>query len=150
MASTPDACRASAHHPHTTLLCRPSSTHFSYVGLRNLGCICYMNASNQQFFMVPKFRHSVLQFDDEEEDKRESVMFQLQRLFAYLQESEERAYNPRPFTHALKDMGEPTNVAIQKDASEYLGNLFQQLEVQVCFREGVWACACMRPAHAVV
>ena len=106
-----------------------SSTGF--VGLRNLGCICYMNASNQQFFMVPKFRHSILRFDDASEDKAESVIYQLQRMFAYLQESEQRAYNPKPFTHALKDMGEPTNVSVQKDASEYLGNLFQQLEVQI-------------------
>ena len=102
-----------------------------YVGLKNLGCICYMNATNQNFFMVPKFRHAVLQFDDEEEDKNESVMYQLQRMFANLQESERMFYNPKQFTVALKDMGEPTNVMVQKDASEYLGNLFQQMENQL-------------------
>lgn len=102
-----------------------------YAGLKNLGCICYMNATNQNFFMVPKFRHGVLQFEDEEDDKSESVMYQLQRMFANLQETERKFYNPKPFTVALKDMGEPTNVLVQKDASEYLGNLFMQIESQI-------------------
>jgi uncharacterized UBP type Zn finger protein len=35
-----------------------------YVGLRNLGCICYMNAMMQQFFMIPAFRYNLLQVDD--------------------------------------------------------------------------------------
>jgi len=40
-----------------------SITHFDdeksstgYVGLKNLGCICYMISLFQQFFMVPSFR----------------------------------------------------------------------------------------------
>ena len=28
-----------------------------FVGLRNLGCICYMNSMIQQFFMIPSFRY---------------------------------------------------------------------------------------------
>jgi ubiquitin carboxyl-terminal hydrolase 34 len=35
-----------------------------YVGLRNLGCICYMNAMMQQFFMIPSFRYNLLCVDD--------------------------------------------------------------------------------------
>jgi ubiquitin carboxyl-terminal hydrolase 34 len=35
-----------------------------FVGLRNLGCICYMNAMMQQFFMVPAFRYNLLSVDD--------------------------------------------------------------------------------------
>jgi len=30
-----------------------------YVGIKNLGCICYMNAMLQQFFMMPRFRFGV-------------------------------------------------------------------------------------------
>ena len=29
----------------------------TYVGITNLGCICYMNSMLQQFFMVPAFRY---------------------------------------------------------------------------------------------
>jgi len=35
-----------------------------YVGLRNLGCICYMNSMMQQFFMIPAFRYNMLCVDD--------------------------------------------------------------------------------------
>lgn len=45
----------------------PSITEKSqnYVGLRNLGCICYMNSLNQQFFMIPALRYNILCVDDE-------------------------------------------------------------------------------------
>ena len=36
----------------------------SFVGLRNLGCICYMNSILQQFFNVPSFRYQLLSVDD--------------------------------------------------------------------------------------
>jgi len=31
-----------------------------YVGLKNLGCICYMNSFMQQLFMMPTFRISIM------------------------------------------------------------------------------------------
>ena len=36
----------------------------TYVGLRNLGCICYMNSMMQQFFMIPAFRYNLLCVND--------------------------------------------------------------------------------------
>ena len=35
-----------------------------YVGLRNLGCICYMNSMMQQFYMIPALRYNLLCVDD--------------------------------------------------------------------------------------
>jgi ubiquitin carboxyl-terminal hydrolase 34 len=35
-----------------------------FVGLRNLGCICYLNSMLQQFFMIPAFRYNLLCVDD--------------------------------------------------------------------------------------
>mmetsp|Transcript_44261 Transcript_44261/g.32249 ORF Transcript_44261/g.32249 Transcript_44261/m.32249 type:complete len:95 (-) Transcript_44261:2000-2284(-) len=40
-----------------------------YVGLRNLGCICYMNSMLQQFFMIPAFRYNLLCVDDQKSEE---------------------------------------------------------------------------------
>lgn len=31
-----------------------------YVGIKNLGCICYMNSLLQQLYMIPSFREALL------------------------------------------------------------------------------------------
>ena len=36
----------------------------AYVGLVNLGCICYMNSMMQQFFMTPAFRYNLMCVND--------------------------------------------------------------------------------------
>jgi ubiquitin carboxyl-terminal hydrolase 34 len=36
----------------------------NYVGIVNLGCVCYMNSMMQQFFMVPQFRYQLLRAID--------------------------------------------------------------------------------------
>lgn len=40
-----------------------------YVGLRNLGCTCYMNSLLQQFFMISDFRDTILSIEDENTGK---------------------------------------------------------------------------------
>lgn len=40
-----------------------------HVGIKNLGCICYMNSLNQQLFMIPGFRNDVLNIKDPNHDK---------------------------------------------------------------------------------
>jgi len=35
-----------------------------YVGLKNLGCICYMNSFMQQLYMMPNFRRSLTSCED--------------------------------------------------------------------------------------
>lgn len=37
-----------------------------FAGIKNLGCICYMNAMIQQFFMTPTFRYGILMADDKQ------------------------------------------------------------------------------------
>lgn len=66
-------------------------------------------------------------------------MYQMQRLFGYLQETERRFYNPEPFVNTIKDGGQPTDVFVQKDASEFLTGLFQQVRL-VCV-SGVVMCS---------
>jgi len=109
-----------------------------YAGIYNLQCICYMNAMLQQFYMTPAFRYGILAADDYnkpdyvEKDGRQiddNVFHQLQRMFAFLDVSHRRDYNPRDFCFSFKDWsGEPVNVTVQQDTSEFLNMIFDKLE----------------------
>ena len=100
-----------------------------YVGLRNLGCICYMNAATQQLFMIPKFRQLLLSSRGDRNNDTSSPLHQVQRLFAFLQESEEMYYNPSGLCKSLKDWeGNSIDVSVQDDASMFLTKLFQELD----------------------
>eukprot|EP00743_Colponemidia_sp_Colp-15_P003962 GILK01004274.1.p1 GENE.GILK01004274.1~~GILK01004274.1.p1 ORF type:complete len:2187 (+),score=414.92 GILK01004274.1:440-6562(+) len=103
-----------------------------FVGLRNLGCICYMNSMLQQFFMVPTLRYGILTVEDNEPDKSESLLYQLQVMFGHLEMSERQDYNPLGLCQAFKDQsGNPINVAIQQDAQEFLNLIFDRLETRL-------------------
>ena len=67
---------------------------FGFAGLRNPGCICYMNSMIQQLFNVPAFRYSLLAADDRKplnivEDKNgkkidDNLLHQMVRMFSFL------------------------------------------------------------------
>ena len=58
-----------------------------------------------------------------------SPLHQVQRLFAFLQESEEMYYNPAGLCKSLKDWeGNSIDVSVQDDASMFLTKLFQELD----------------------
>ena len=81
-----------------------------YVGLKNFGCTCYMNALIQQLFMIPEFRQGILESDVTDQDLENNVLYQMKLIFANLQESEKQYYTPSGFTKAFKFYGEPVNV----------------------------------------
>jgi ubiquitin carboxyl-terminal hydrolase 9/24 len=85
-----------------------------YVGIKNLGCICYMNSLNQQLFMIPGFRNDVLAINDPNNDKNpdeDNMFLQWQTLFAGLLLSEKMYVNPKSYCHSFKDWeGQPVNV----------------------------------------
>ena len=93
----------------------------AYVGLRNLGCICYMNSMMQQFYMIPCFRYNLLCIDDgvqpniqeyRNEMFDDNMFHQMQRLIAHLELSERHEYNPLGFCFAFKEFdGSPTKIA---------------------------------------
>ena len=126
-----------------------ADTRRRYVGIVNLGCICYMNAMLQQFYMIPEFRTGIMAVDDGKPptnlaylqgdpsvdptetgvDVDDNVLHQLQRLFGFLELSDRQAYNPAPFCFAFKDAaGRPVNVSVQEDSQEFLNKMFDKLE----------------------
>lgn len=123
--------------------CRRST--YNYVGLKNLGSICYMNAILQQFFMTKTFRYAMIACQDEvpenftdyngsrKEYKNrridDNVLHQFQKMFTFLELSERIDYNPVEFCYSFKDFqNQPVNVSIQQDAQEFLNMIFDKLE----------------------
>ena len=102
------------------------------VGIKNLGCICYMNSLNQQLFMIPGFRNDILSIKDPNNDNlpdEDNMFLQWQNLFAGLLLSQKMSVNPKQFCHAFKDWeGQSVNVLVQMDAEEYFLMFMDKLE----------------------
>nr|XP_054759302.1 ubiquitin carboxyl-terminal hydrolase 34-like [Lytechinus pictus] len=99
-----------------------------YVGLTNLGATCYMASCMQQLFMMPEARAPILQAKVSEANKHASILSETQRMFAYLQESERKAYNPRSFCRVYTMDKQPLNTAEQKDMTEFFTDLISKME----------------------
>ena len=101
--------------------------YLGYVGLKNAGATCYMNAVFQQLFMIPKLRNDILQVVSTcttEDEKNNSVFHQLQKTFASLSLSKLDHFAPSGFWRAFKDYdGEPINVREHQDCLEFFGRL---------------------------
>lgn len=57
-----------------------------YVGLKNLGCTCYMNSVLQQLYMIPNFRKAIIEINDENailEEEEENILSPMKVLFKY-------------------------------------------------------------------
>eukprot|EP00117_Sycon_ciliatum_P000144 scpid6533/ scgid6329/ Ubiquitin carboxyl-terminal hydrolase 34; Deubiquitinating enzyme 34; Ubiquitin thioesterase 34; Ubiquitin-specific-processing protease 34 len=109
-----------------------------YSGIRNLGCICYMNSMLQQLYHIPAFRYQLLQCDDgakpDWQDYKgrtidDNLMHQLQKMFGHLELSERVDYNPIEFCYSYKEMdGQPTNTSVQHDTHEFVNIMFDRIE----------------------
>ena len=73
--------------------------------------------------MIKPFRYGILsvQLDCEAaahaDARKDDVVYELQALFGNLMLSDQRCYNPLPWTQAYKDeSGKATNVLVQQDA----------------------------------
>jgi hypothetical protein len=143
-----------AHKPDARQVGPPASDSGIATGLVNLTATCYLNATLQQLFAVQSFRDGLLALDVGEDETTataaraetggkctsetgcdngdlDSLLFQLQRLFAHLQENRGggKAGDTKQLCAAFRDWdGNPIDPRRQQDATEFLGNLFQQLE----------------------
>eukprot|EP01117_Protostelium_nocturnum_P003746 TRINITY_DN1501_c0_g1_i2.p1 TRINITY_DN1501_c0_g1~~TRINITY_DN1501_c0_g1_i2.p1 ORF type:complete len:1731 (-),score=672.01 TRINITY_DN1501_c0_g1_i2:2343-7535(-) len=103
--------------------------HHGYVGLKNLGNTCYINAIMQQLYSLPDLRNEIFRID---ENKEETLIYQIQCIFGNLQESERATYEPRGFCHAYRDWeGRPMNVHQQQDVEEFFNLLCQRIEARL-------------------
>ena len=114
-----------------------STKSFGHVGLKNLGCICYMNSIIQQMYMCPTFRYAIMSADDGEPEKPaygngvddDNLLHQLQIMFTYLTYSDRMDYSPRDFCYSYKDFdGKPMNLGAQQDSQEFYNNFCDKIE----------------------
>lgn len=79
------------------------------------GATCYLNSFLQQLYHIPSFRVGLLSADDTSSDPSDSVLFQLQTLFGYIQISQKRYCDTRPFCMSFKDYdGTPIRLGEQR------------------------------------
>lgn len=98
-----------------------------FVGLKNLGCTCYMNSILQQLFMISSFREAILRCPSEQND--ESLLYHLQYIFSGLRSSDKQYINPKGFARSFKDSeGNAINIIEQMDVDEFFGSFMDKLE----------------------
>ncbi|XP_075983253.1 ubiquitinyl hydrolase 1 puf [Anticarsia gemmatalis] len=104
-----------------------SRSECGYVGLTNLGATCYMASCMQHLYMMPQARRALLQADVAA-SRHAPTLHEMQRMFAYLMESERKAYNPRSFCKVYQMDHQPLNTGEQKDMAEFFIDLVSKLE----------------------
>lgn len=109
------------------LVSREEKSSTGYLGIQNLGCICYMNSLFQQFFMIKSLRETIL--SSPSIAKEDSILFQLQKIFASLKISDRQYIIPKDFCNNFKGFeGQPINVLEQMDVDEFFNLLIEKVE----------------------
>lgn len=99
-----------------------------FVGLINLGATCYMASCVQQLFMIPEARTTILQSPLTKNSTYSGILKEVQRMFAYLQGSIRKAYNPKTLCKTYIMDKQPLNTGEQKDMTEFFTDFVSKLE----------------------
>ncbi|XP_034036320.1 ubiquitin carboxyl-terminal hydrolase 24 isoform X2 [Thalassophryne amazonica] len=126
----------SMHHQSDSSLCKEfdylppveSRSVSGFVGLKNGGATCYMNAVFQQLYMQPGLPEGFLSIEDDTDQPDESVFYQVQSLFGHLMESKLQYYVPENFWKIFKMWNRELYVREQQDAYEFFTSLVDQLD----------------------
>ena len=95
-----------------------------FIGLKNLGCTCYMNSLLQVFFNIIPFRESLLKCKCKEEEK--NALYQIKKVFYSLKYLQVDYYTPSDFPNNFDD--EVLNVHLQMDVDEFFGQILDKIE----------------------
>ena len=105
-----------------------------YVGLKNLGCTCYINSLLQQIFMMPQIKNQILELPTAqlEKIKGDKVFLNLQKIFTGLQFSKQQYFTTEDFCRNFIDYeGKPINVRVQQDVGEFFNALAEKMESEL-------------------
>ncbi|QQP55435.1 Ubiquitin carboxylterminal hydrolase 34like [Caligus rogercresseyi] len=83
-----------------------------------------------QLYMIPEARLAILRADlkADKYGKHANTLYELQRMFAYLRDSERKAYNPLSFCKTYQMDHMPLNTGEQKDMAEFFIDLLSKIE----------------------
>lgn len=103
-----------------------------YVGLKNLSNTCYLNSLFTQLFMNTDFRRFILGTVIQDRQFSQNLLFQTQKLFAFMQESNRRFMNPEECIATIKTFDDnQIDIHNQMDVDEFYNLLFDRWEGQL-------------------
>ncbi|KAL6889853.1 hypothetical protein HDV57DRAFT_345257 [Trichoderma longibrachiatum] len=103
-----------------------------YVGLQNLSNTCYLNSLLTQLFMNTRFRQFVLESNIREPGHSQQLLFHMQKLFGFMQESYRRSVDPTDLVSSIKTYEDAMiDIHNQMDVEEFYSLLFDRLESQM-------------------
>ncbi|KAF2456610.1 hypothetical protein BDY21DRAFT_380132 [Lineolata rhizophorae] len=103
-----------------------------YLGIRNLATTCYMNSLLTQLYMNLGFRTFVLSKNFVLSGESQTLLSETQRLFAYMQNSFDKATNANDFACTVRTIdNQQIDVQVQMDAEEFFNLVFDQWESQM-------------------
>ena len=99
----------------------------NFIGLKNLGCTCYMNSLLQVFYNINLFRESLLKCKCQTTNK--NSLYEVQKVFFNLKYLRNGYYTPDSFVNNYDN--EILNPHQQMDVDEFFSNLLDKLENRI-------------------